>query len=212
MNLVDFLFRSVLYMEGFALLAGLYFLIRNYRSTLSLLVLYLAIVFTVEYINIDGDDNQWMYNLVGICELLFLTIIFYKAIEDSANRKIILGLCLSCLIFIVIDALFITGTFSKFLTYAFGFESLCISIICSIYLFEMAKTEKVLDQNRDLLYWVCIGLLIFHLCNLPITVLSNTLLEYGDPKTLLSVQSISSLAMYCCFIIGFIMGKWKYNT
>ena len=199
-------------MEGFALLAGLYFLVGNWKSTLSLLVLYLAIVFTVEYINIDGANNQWMYNLVGVCELLFLTVIFYYAIEDSANKKVILGICLSCLIFLLGDLLFITGTHEKFLTYAFGFESLCISIMCSIYLFEMAKTEKVLNQNRNVLYWVCIGLLIFHLCNLPITVLSNTLLEYGDPVTLLSVQSISSLAMYCCFIIGFIMDKWKYNT
>lgn len=211
MDLVDFLFRSVLYLEGFALLIGLIFLYKYWKLPASLIVLYLAIVFGVELINKDGVDNQWMYNLVVGSELIFLTIIFYFSVEDSVLKKIILGLFASCLVFIVCDVLLITQTPYKFLIYAFGFESLCISIMCIVYLFEMTRTEKVLYQNRDLLYWICVGLLLFHMCNLPITVLSNNLFEFGDTFTLLSIQSIASLAMYCCFIIGFIMSKWKYH-
>ncbi len=84
--------------------------------------------------------------------------------------------------------------------------------MCFTYLFEMTKTEIIIHQYRVLMYWLSIGLLVYHLCNLPITVLVNNLTEYGDSDILWAIQSSASLLMYFCFIIGFILSKWKYNT
>ena len=56
-----------------------------------------------------------------------------------------------------------------------------------------------------------LGLLFFHLCNLPVTVVMTDLFEIGNVDNILIVQSIAAIAMYSFFIIGFIWSRKEYN-
>ncbi len=211
MGIVELLFRGVFYIEGLALIVGLIFIKKYWKTPSFLIVIYVGLVYGVEFFGLRIENNQWLYNLLGFSELLLVATTFYLTTKEGVSKKIILVLTFICAVFLLCDSLFITQSFYKYLSYAFGFVSLGISTMCLIYLFELTRTEKVLYQGRTLLYWVSIGLLVYHLCNLPITVLSNKLIEIGNSEALLSIQSISCIVMYSCFIIGFIWSKRKYN-
>jgi len=212
MNLHTILHESVLYLEWIAMLFGLIFLKKYWKAPVRLVPLYLICVVTIEYIAFDLSNDQWLYNLLGILELLIFSYVFYSSVKGIGSKKIILAACFCGILFLLVDIFFITKTFFTFLSYAFGIISLALSLMCFVYLFEMTRSEKVLHQNRVLLYWIVIGLLTFHLCNLPVTVLTNQLLEIGNVQNILEIQNVAGIAMYICFIIGFIWTQERYNT
>ncbi|MDF1697277.1 MAG: hypothetical protein P1U56_15645 [Saprospiraceae bacterium] len=211
MEVQDVLRNSVLVFECLALLAGLFYYKKYWESPSKWVLIYLFFVVTVEIMGLKMAHDQWMYNILGLMELLVFSYVFYCSVTEPKSKRIILWACLVSVLYLIIDGLFITKSFLVFLSYAFGFISLGISLICFVFLFEMTKTERVLYQNRVLLFWVVIGLLTFHLCNLPVTVLTNQLLEIGNFENIITIQSVASLVMYTCFIIGFVWSHRKYN-
>lgn len=205
----DYIIQNrLLILEGITLLFGLIYSYKFWQTPVRMILVYLAIVFGIEYytLNYFPNDNQWLFSILSLSELLIFTYIFYNSVEGEKFKKIILASCLSCLFFLVIDGLFITKNFEYYLSLGFGFASLGISVMCFIYILEMTKTEKVLNQYRELLYWIVIGLLLYHLCNLPATLLVNSIDE-GNIDLILNIQSIVGIGMYLCFIFGFIWSR-----
>jgi len=211
MDIGFILYRTVFVLEGLALLCSLIYLKKYIKTPAKLIPVYLSFVFCIEVVALGLAFDQWMYNLLGLIELVIFAYIFYFTTKRGNSKKIILISFLISVILILVDALIITETFYTFLSNAFGFVSLGISIMCFVFLLELAKSDKVIYQNRILLYWVVLGLLIFHLCNLPVTVLTNDLFEIGNVENILIIQSIAVIAMYSCYIIGFIWGQKEYN-
>ena len=203
--------KSALICEGLALLFSLIYIKKYFNTPAKLIPFYLFFVFGVELVSISLAFDNWMFNLLGVLELFVFTYIFYFTVKGKSSKKIIVSAFLGCILALVIDAVFITKSIFTFLAIAFGFTSLGIVIMCFVYLLELAKTEKVVHQNRILLYWVVIGLLFFHLCNLPVTVVTNDIFDIGRVNTILLIQVITALAMYMCYIIGFIWSRKEYN-
>ena len=211
MDIFTILFECAEITQKLAFITGLVFILKIWKTPSFPILIYLGLVLSTEYFGEALADDQWLYNLLGVTELLAVSYMFYNSVKENLSKKIILIVFYCCLLFLFVDFMFITETINKFLSFAYGFMSFGISIMCFLYLYEIAKTEMVLNQNRVLQYWLSIGLLIFHLCNLPITVLINDLFKIGYVRELLGIQTISSIIMYSCFTIGFIWSKRKYN-
>lgn len=165
----------------------------------------------VEHICREIPNNQLIYNFLGIFELLILSFVFYDSVTEALSKKIIKFIFFCCIILLLVDLMFITGSISIFLSYFHGFASLGIAFICFVYLLEIVRSDKIMQQFRMFLFWVSFGLLTFHLCNLPITVLINRIEDFGDVDTLMTIQNVASIVKYGCFITGFIISKWSNN-
>jgi hypothetical protein len=203
--------NGVFYLEGLALLCSLIFLKKYIHTPAKVIPLYLMMVFVIEYMGSEMADDQWLYNILGMAELLTFTYIFYGTAKGKGSKKIVLSAFLIGAVFLIIDAFLITETFYEFLSNGFGFVSIGIAVMGFVFLLEMAQSDKIIHQNRILLYWVVIGLLIFHLCNLPVTVLTNDLFEIGNVDNILIILSVAGISMYSCYIIGFIWSRKEWN-
>ena len=210
-KIVDQLNASVIYVIALTLLVGIYNAKKYWKTPSGYILIYLGILLLVEYLGAILKNNHWLYNIQSFSELLTITGIFYFTVKERVSRLIVLSLIGFCLLFMVYELLFIAESFRSYLSYTFGLVSFAIPLMCFVYLFELTKSEKILNQNRVLLYWMCIGLMVYHLCNLPTTILINDLFELDYYAVLYSIQALSSITMYVCFIIGFIWSYRAYN-
>lgn len=208
MEIVQILNSSIIYFIGLALTIGLIYSKKYWKTPSGYILIYLGLVLIIEYSGAKFSNNHWMYNIQSFSELLTVSIIFYLSVKGNTSKNIIIALFGICMIILLADLLLITKSFNIYFSYSFGFISLAIPLMCFVYLFELAGTEKILNQNRVLLYWLSIGLMIYHLCNLPNTILINEIFKIGHYDILYTIQSLSSIAMYSFFIIGFI---WSYR-
>jgi len=211
MDIYSVLLSVATNLEYLAFFIGLISINKIWKTPSFPIIIYLGLLICVEYIGRQMRDDQWIYNLLGIVDLSVISYIIYNSVKEAISKGIIRITFACCILFFLIEMFFITGTIMKFLSYSYGFVSLAISIMCFLYLFELTRTEKIINQYRVFQYWLCIGLLVFHLCNMPITILNNKLEDIGNLDVMLSIPSILSIIMYSCFIIGFIWSKRKYN-
>jgi len=211
MDIVAQLNSSIIYVIGFTFLIGLVFSKKYWNTPPGYILIYLGLLLLVEYYGGIIENNHWMYNIQSFSEFLIVSLIFYYSVHAKTAKSIIIVLSGICSTAILIELLLITKTYNSYLSYAFGLVSFAIPLMCFVYLFELANSEKILNQNRVLLYWMSIGLMVYHLCNLPTTILINDIFNIGHYNVLYSIQSLSSITMYSCFIIGFIWSHRKYN-
>ena len=214
MDIYLILSNSIFYLIGLSLFIGLWNIKKYWNTHSSLILLYLLALFIVEFVGkvIIVENNQWVYNVSGVVEVTILATMFYRAVQRPRSRLIIILVIVSSYIFVVGDAIFITKGHLDFWIYAYGFIGLGVSIMCVVYLLELATTEQVVHQNRMLLYWVAIGLLLYHFVILPVTVLINSLEEIGNADNIMMIQWMAGIAMYLCFIIGFIWTRKNFNS
>ncbi len=214
MTIMEILEKSIIPMEFFTLLIGVIFSRKFWNSPSKYILAYLLIVFMLDSLAgiIFKSNNQWLYNLLSFSELSILTFIFYKSIAKLMHKRAIIVLYILCFIALMIEGVFIVHSFMGYLSYGFGLSSISIAVMCFIYLNAIARTEKILNVSRILLFWVVVGLLFYHLCVLPITVMIHQLPDIGNTENLLLIQYLSSIVMYVSFIIGFIWTQKEYNT
>lgn len=201
-------------MELITLITGVIYSKKYWNSPSKYILLYLFVVFILDSLAglVFKTNNQWLYNLVSFFELSILTFVFYRSTIKTLHKRAIAVLFVLSMSMLLIDGILISQSFLGYLSYGFGLSSISIATMCFIYLNAIARTEKILNVSRILLFWVVVGLLFYHLCVLPITVMVNQLDDIGNPENLLLIQSLSSIVMYVSFIIGFIWTKKEYNT
>ena len=214
MTIMEILEKSIIPMEFLTLLIGVINSRKFWNSPSKYILAYLFIVFMLDSLAglVFSSNNQWLYNLLSFFELSILTFIFYRSIAKLLHKRAILVLYILCLLMLIIEGIFITQSFMGYLSYGFGLSSISIAVMCFIYLNAIARTEKILNVSRILLFWVVVGLLFYHLCVLPITVMIHQLPDIGNTGNLLLIQYLSSIVMYISFITGFIWTQKEYNT
>jgi hypothetical protein len=214
MDISEIIQNCILYLIGLTLLVGILNIRKYWKTPSSLILLYLLDLFLIELIGRVWivDDNQWLYNISGVIEFIIISIMYYISITKPKSKFFVIFIFVVCILFLAADANFFKATYMEFWTNAFGLIYLGISSMAVLYLLEMATTEKVVHQNRILLYWVSIGLLVYHFVNLTNTVLVNQLEEIGNENNVLMILWAAGITMYFCFIIGFVCTKIKNNS
>ncbi len=88
------------------------------------------------------------------------------------------------------------------LPFVVGSIFLIISIV--FYLIELLKSEKVIIFHRKLLFWISIGLLLFHSGTIPFSLKYNEYSLFPSIDKLFLIIYVLAFFMYTTFIFGFI--------
>lgn len=207
------LFYAVLAFEGIAALFA-FICYKKYSHTylrffpwllLYVFVTEVSAIFVLERFH----TNVVIYNVYNIILFLYFYFVYYKNTTSSRNRKVILTAVLIFMLSSIANAVFSSFyTNPQLLAYIVG---ACMLILCIIlYFIEILYTSQELKIDRDLLFWVSIGLLLFYVGYIPIK-LSRHFFESREIAfmTLLVVHRILILIMNGCFIIGFLWTRQK---
>lgn len=154
-------------------------------------------------------NNVVMYNIYNIIFFLYFYFVFYKNEQRKQYKKWIVVASVSFMLASLINPFYKSFLEEpQLLAYIVG---ACVLIFCIIvYFIEILYTPQILIVKRDLLFWVSIGLLLFHVGYIPIKVTRHFFAQADNNfLTLLVVHRILILLMNTSFIIGFLWTRKK---
>ncbi|MEW7288945.1 hypothetical protein [Aquimarina sp. 2304DJ70-9] len=201
--------------ECIAAVTGLFFLFNHrIKGALRWFPVFLTYIFLNDLIGLKtkplfpNANNLILYNISTTITFIFIFYIYYQYCRKQTNKRLIL-LFLS----LYISTLFIAGWIENYLhqlqSIPFLLGSLLLMTSIIFYYIELLKTEQTQEITRDLLFWISAGLLIYYIGKTPFRVVRDYYanLSMSDHSILFILNSILTIIMNSCFIIGFIMNK-----
>lgn len=157
--------------------------------------------------------NMVIYNIYSIIFYLYFFYVFRFYIENRKIKKII---GYGSILFLGVA--FINPFFYDFIkeaqTYTYVFGGLML-ICCSFsYFVQLRDPARVFSINKDLLFWLSLGLFTFYMGYLPIKVhrYFNAINGLSEYIHLRKIHLTLIIIMYSCFIIGFIRMRRRLTT
>ncbi len=177
---------------------------------------YLGVIFLTEitgeyflYELHDLETNIAIYSYFGIpLQFFFLYWLFYQHFKNTKNSKWPL---LSAAIYSFCwlgDTFFFDMLFDSF-SYTIGCTLLLILLL--IYFIKFLNSRQLLSYKFSMMFWVCLGVLIFYIGALPFFGL-RTVYYSQFPEFFYVywyVQFVLNYLMYISFCISFIWGQPK---
>lgn len=159
-----------------------------------------------------GGNNHILYNIYGLAEFSLFMWLYYHLLNTQNSKKLIIVLVSISLASILINGVCISEPFFiRYLSYAFSFMSLVLTVVIMLFLFQIVRSDKVLYLNEIFAFWMSMGLLFFQVGHLPFKVFSNHLLPGQFLDIIYLIQTFCNLLMYGSFIIGFLISKREFN-
>jgi hypothetical protein len=148
--------------------------------------------------------NLWMYNLMYLIFFPVILWMYSKSINKIIYKKWIYAFILIYLLFSIMNWLFIQNFKYEWseLPDVVGTLFLAVSII--FYFIELLKSDKIITYQKKLLFWISIGLLIFHIGTLPFTIKITGYALLKGIHNLFLIVWILAIIMYLLFAFGFI--------
>lgn len=148
--------------------------------------------------------NVVIYSLYNVVFFLYFYYLFWCYAESKNFKKRIFSIgILFCIV--ALSNVFIQDitTEHQILTYLFGGFTL---IYMSIY---YVRSKSILMNKKDILFWICVGLVIFFSGYLPIKLIRYLKIEGINYMSIWRIHMLLILVMYSCFIIGFLKMREK---
>lgn len=153
------------------------------------------------------DKANHRYIIYNIYHLLFFVFFFYvywKAITEK-NQKIIIKYGAFFFILLNLINLVFQNPLIEALVYAYLF-GVVLLIFCTIVYFKKSFSENSIGILKySLLFWISLGLLVFHIVYLPIKIIrefySYLYINFRQ------LHLVMIIVMYVLFSIGFVVSK-----
>ena len=154
--------------------------------------------------------NQWFYTIFHFVSYVFYLWFFSKILHLPVIRRVIRVLFLLYLLWAVANYLFIQGmtqlnTFSDLLA---CFLMVFLSIA---YYYQLLYAREVISLQRDPFFWICTGILIYHLGSMMGLFLINVMNMISNEKArhIHVIIQVSAVLMYANYSIAFLCMKKK---
>ncbi|WP_109435694.1 hypothetical protein [Aquimarina sp. AU119] len=200
---------------AFQLITALVGLIYFYKYKKTFLKYFLIFLWYVGVNDIVGyilNENSyevaWLYNTYYLIVFNYLMFLFRNYLSSNNHKKWIILLIVLYNLSVFINSFF-ENYYDEFSTmpYIIGASFVIISII--FYYIDILNSEKVLFINKNILFWISIGVLIYYSGNIPFRIVRNYVGELIDASIQYMVLLILTFVMNLCFIRGFIWSSKK---
>jgi hypothetical protein len=156
--------------------------------------------------------NQWLYTFFVIpFEFLFYYWLFHWQLRQTGYRRWPAIFTVLYVLFYAFDMAYLRHLQFAFSSFSYMTGCVMLLILVIIYFSTLVKSESILEFKKNMMFWVCAGILIFFLGSFPFYGLWNTLMKkYPDVFNIYwMVQMGFDCLMYLFFSIGIIWGKPK---
>lgn len=154
--------------------------------------------------------NSLVYNIFDIIFYMYFFYIYWVAIDNQSQKKIIKLGALSFIIACIINSLFQDFRYDPQILAMFV-GSTVLSISACFYLKQITLLKKTISRSKNLLFWISIGVLLLY----PFLPFIFSIILFLDDYWYHSlyintIQQVLICLMYICFIIGFLkMRRFK---
>lgn len=200
--------------EVLAFLVGLFTLSKYRHTILKYFPVYLGLIAFLEiYCALFYRvNNVWLFNILCFIEFNFLAFIFWRYF-NRFNRKLLLAFLVVFNSITIINYIFgIQNFLVEPISYSYVLSSFML-IIMIILLFNQMLRSNVRPEEifRNLLFWICLGLLIFSATSLPLQAITSWEDTIGEFKYGLTyVLGFAVMFKNILFLFGFLWSKKTY--
>ncbi len=152
--------------------------------------------------------NVIIYNIYSIVSFLFFYYIYWTILKSVQYKKWVTYATATALLGYVIS-MFLQDPFHSNLYYADLAASIFLLIIIGLYFKEKREEPKTYPMTQNLLFWISVGLFIFHLFFPFIFLAAYEAPGFYAEYRLHKLLMVLIVLMYTLFIVGFLAGKRK---
>ena len=177
-------------------------------------VIYLLYIFIADlagaFLDMAHISNVAYYDYLVIpVEFLFLFWLFDKTFKHNPYKRLPLicaGIYLSGLL---TDVVYFAKHRFPFYSFSYSIGNLLLLILILRFFILLINSDAVLTYRRNMMFWICAGLLIYYLGSLPYYGLRNTfVLKYHNLYAIYNyITLVLDCLMYLMFSFSFIWGK-----
>jgi len=158
----------------------------------------------------DENGNHytvWFYNVLKFITFNTLYYMYYKSLITIKFKNWIKFFAFIYIGVFIFNWLFIQNFILENSESPHIIGSIFLTIIILFYFIELLKSDKIIIFHRLLLFWISIGLLLFHTGTIPFTLKLNGYMLFPGIHKLFSIVYILAIIMYSIFTFGFIWSK-----
>jgi hypothetical protein len=213
---MKYLINTILIFEWIAFLASLVFFKQLKRQNLIMIpVLLFVIVFSEAIGKLIAirtltivSSVEW-FNVMIPVQFLCLFLLFYKQTNYRYWRRSIILFSVIIIILPIVYALQPGPQKLNVLNYTIGV--IFLSAVCLHYLYECMNSQSIIDIYTNSLFYLTIGILLYHLGTLPLHSMMNYLYEnhLNIFNPYLCISYILNIAMYSLITFGIIWANRK---
>jgi hypothetical protein len=141
-----------------------------------------------------------MFNYYMLLELPFFFFVLFCVIQHPLFKKLVAG---AGALFFIVRLISIIPNPYRFHAYSYSMGAMLLVFFCVYYFYEFFKAEHVRNLKYEPAFWICLSVLIFFSCTLPIW--TTWALKLTEPEKVLyaTILSVTNYVMYTLFIVAF---------
>ena len=169
------------------------------------------LIFTYKDFSFFTDESyHWynviIYNIYNILVLLYFSYVFYRQLQGRIQKKIALYGGGTVLLSYFISCCFQNPMYTG-LYYASTLQSILMVVLVLLYFKEKLKARKAPPLKHNLMFWVSLGLIIFHSI-FPFLYLTGFLKpEIWIAYRFRDILKVLIIISYSQFLIGLLLGR-----
>ncbi|MCB0628320.1 MAG: hypothetical protein R2824_14660 [Saprospiraceae bacterium] len=121
--------------------------------------------------NTDEFQNL-VYYIFTLCEFILLSYIFMQTLVPFFRRAFLLTLIIFFCLFVIVDMVWLSGL-AAFNSYSTAVEGLLIIFLILCYFYKTLQELRIKYLEREPLFWVSTGVLLYFSSNLFIFLFTN---------------------------------------
>lgn len=148
--------------------------------------------------------NGWFYNPFHVCCYVFYFYFFYRILQSPKLKKLVIAFCIVYLCFVIIS--FSINGVDGFNPYNNQLASFLMCFLIITYYYQLLTAREIILLKNDMAFWICTGLLVYHLGS----VLDLSLINYfsdAAAQKIHMVVMLAAAAMYLTYTIGYLCHK-----
>jgi len=151
--------------------------------------------------------NHWLYNLLYLFFFNVVLIIYLKSIRKISHKFWIKIFIITYISVSIINWSFIQSFVFEMSELPWVTGSIFLIITIIFYFIQLLKSDKIIVFHKNLLFWISIGLLLFHTGTIPFSMGYNIYALIPGIHKLFLIIYILAIIMYLIFTFGFIWSK-----
>ena len=150
--------------------------------------------------------NVLIYNIYQVVMLCFFYWLYLKVLRDPRHKKLVVAaIFVTALAYLI--SLFFQDPLHSSLYYADFFGSYSLVVCVVLYFREKVREGNKSTLKENLMFWVSMGLLVFHIFMPFLLYVGFTQVEIWHTYKFRKILWILVSAMYTFFMVGLIWGQ-----
>ena len=156
-----------------------------------------------------GINTFPIYNTWILVNQFFFFFFFINLLQNSFKKYIVKFIIGLYALFTLITISFYINFSGSYLSMNDIIGSILIVIVILMYFSELLQSDKILNLNKSIYFWISLGVLLFNIGFIPVNIFA----EFISFNGVFNIVAIFlNVLMAGCFITGFIVSKKEFNV